>query len=359
MSINKYIKEKENIDITYQMFKDKNNINIKEELASNNKIKQNIFKSKPFKLSIALTILLLVVTLTVIGVNHINKPKYQEYNFTEEEIMYMNWLGASENHPWVNEDTCYYRDLFLEHCCSLYKGKISNQYYIVGYLSHDDKLNNHTTHEKFNAATWYIFNNKTAPYKINKEKEAWLVIKYLEITYTEDITTGYQFEEDLIEINYLGCNFRIDEKNNVIEYEEIEYQCSQINDIFLRKHGFDKVYNEKDLEKVKENIEDPFQKLTRYMIFSGSVFHDSREAINDEFYNLIAVNEIIYMQVDLYEVENGEKKELNHIKRWGELGEQLTQIKEGEIVSEDGRYIMGLYPLDEVRNLVLKFNDEN
>ena len=54
----------------------------------------------------------------------------------------------------------------------------------------------------------------------------------------------------------------------------------------------------------------------------------------------------------------GEKKELNHIKRWGELGEQLTQIKEGEIVSEDGRYIMGLYPLDEVRNLVLKFNEE-
>ena len=29
MSINKYMKEKENIDITYQMFKDKNNINMK------------------------------------------------------------------------------------------------------------------------------------------------------------------------------------------------------------------------------------------------------------------------------------------------------------------------------------------
>ncbi len=75
MSINKYIKEKENIDITYQMFKDKNDINIKEELFLNNKNKQNIFKPKPFKLSIALTILLLILTLTVIVVKDVRERK--------------------------------------------------------------------------------------------------------------------------------------------------------------------------------------------------------------------------------------------------------------------------------------------
>ena len=290
------------------------------------------------------------MSLSIAGINYINKPKYQEYHFSDEDTIYMNWLGATGGSQMMNTDTCFYRDFFLEPCCSLYKGKISNQYYIVGYLSYEDKLNNPTIQKKFKEATWYIFKDKTAPYRVDKEKEAWLVIKYLEITYTEDLSTGYKFDEDLIEINYLYCDFQINEENNMIEYEAIEYQCSQINDIFLRKHGYNKVYNKNDLDSVKKIIESPFNKLIRYLIFIG--FHDSREAINDEFYNLTIIDDKLYMQIDLYEIKNGEKHELGHIKRWEELGEQLTEIKAGEIVSEDGRYIMGLYPLDEVVKIV-------
>ena len=349
MSYKYYIKDENNKDESYKRFIQKNNINFNNDFSNEKSYKP--YKPKHFKLSIGLTMLLLIISLSIVGVNYINKPKYQEYHFTEQEIEYMKYLGGSGVNSWIG-DNCYYRNLFIEPCCSLYKGKISSQYYIVGYLSYNDKMNNPTAKGKFKATTWYIFKDKTAPYRVDKEKEAWVVIKYLEIAYSEDLSTGYQFDEDLIEINYLYCDFQIDEEKNTIEYQEIEYRCTQINEIFLRKHGESKVYNEKDLELVRKNINAPYKIYDRYITASGTPFHDSREAVNHEFYNLTIIDDKHYMQIDLYEIKNGEKHELGHIKRWEELGEQLTEIKAGEIVSEDGRYIMGLYPLDEVVKIV-------
>ena len=74
------INDKVNYHSNFEEIKDKININI------NNKQNKTILKSKPFKLSIALTILLLIISMTIIRVNYINKPKYQEYHFTEEEL---------------------------------------------------------------------------------------------------------------------------------------------------------------------------------------------------------------------------------------------------------------------------------
>ena len=204
MSLDKYIKEKKEINYTYQKFKEKNHLDFEnEKIDVYNKKNNLIFKSKPFKLSIALTILLLIISMTIIGINYINKPKYQEYHFTEEELANFQFLGASDGHNYSPIiDSCHYRGQF-ESCCSLYRGKITNEYYIVGYLD-EDKLNDKIFEDRCKETTWYVFNEKNAPYRI-KNKISWLTIKYLEITYTVDLSTGYKFKKPLIEKNYLLC----------------------------------------------------------------------------------------------------------------------------------------------------------
>ena len=348
MSLDKYIKEKKEINYTYQKFKEKNHLDFEnEKIDVYNKKNNLIFKSKPFKLSIALTILLLIISMTIIGVNYINKPKYQEYHFTEEELANFQFLGASDGHNYSPIiDSCHYRGQF-ESCCSLYRGKITNEYYIVGYLD-EDKLNDKIFDDRCKETTWYVFNEKNAPYRI-KNKISWLTIKYLEITYTEDLSTGYKFKKPLIEKNYLLCVQDINEDENIIYYQEREYTCADINDEFINRHGYSKMKNEEDEKEVNSYINGPVNTFIRYANFRYS---NIRMSINRDYFNLITINDKTYMQVDLYEINNGEKQELNYIKKWGEFGEQLTKTKKGEIVSEDGKYIMGLYPLEEVVKLV-------
>jgi len=147
MSINKYIKEKENNDITYQMFKDKNNINIKNELVLNNKKNQNIFKSKPFKISIVLTILLLVISLSIININNIK----QERIFKEDvsNILKLNMNEEAEKGDkgppetfswiidWVIDDSKIYYDVESYRETTFYSVEIdiNNSYIMCGYIS--------------------------------------------------------------------------------------------------------------------------------------------------------------------------------------------------------------------------------
>lgn len=146
MSINKYIKEREKVDVTYQMFKERNKINIDNELKEKNEIKKkSIFKSKPFKLSISLTILI-IISITIVGINNIDN-KYDHYQLYEKgnelnKIMVSNNdmkgddVGGSGTYILQSLNGIF---LFYKEPTIFEIKECSYNYYICGYVDNEVK----------------------------------------------------------------------------------------------------------------------------------------------------------------------------------------------------------------------------
>ena len=333
MSINKYIKEKENIDITYQMFKDKNDINIKEELFLNNKNKQNIFKSKPFKLSIALTILLLVLTLTVIGINHINKPKYQEYNFTEEEWGYIN-LGPSILEAYrniYNLSDALTKDQYISYSYVT----TTFSHYIAGYYD-SSKLNESN---KLEYITWYMFKNNDIPYMIREGKLVYLIQCDQEY-YHKDIITNIEINKT--RYRYSKCSYNIDSDNNKINNIK-RIRFNDVNEETIKCIG--RINSEKELEKFNEGMN-----LSLLLVFWDSTTIDKHYLENQDYYNIIIMDNNKYVLMDILEEEHNKL-----------LIEQLLLIEQGEVEiektynSNSYKVKRKLYLLEDIISLTINY----
>ena len=196
MSINKYIKEKENIDITYQMFKDKNDINIKEELASNNKIKQNIFKSRPFKISLALTILVLVMSLSMTNIKYIRERRI----FEEDILNIVELCTTTGKGDEIGSSNRFYR-LFRKN--NYYKStlysievNIDDSYVMCGYRIQEYPglvLNFHRSQVDWNEVMWVKYDKEDVIKEEIDGKYVFVIYNVYDILLKEDLINNITY----------------------------------------------------------------------------------------------------------------------------------------------------------------------
>ena len=331
MSYKLYVKDESTKDESYDLFIKKNNINFNEDFTKKS-ITRKIFKSKPFKLSIALTILLLVLTLTVIGVNHINESKYQEYNFTEEEWGYIN-LGPSILEAYrniYNLSDALTKDQYISYSYVT----TTFSHYIAGYYD-SSKLNESN---KLEYITWYMFKNNDIPYMIRECKLVYLIQCDQEY-YHKDIITN-------IEINktrdrYSKCSYNIDSNNKINNIKRIRF--NDVNEETIKCIG--RVNSEKELEKFNEGMN-----LSLLLVFWDSTTIDKHYLENQDYYNIIIMDNNKYVLMDILEEEHNKL-----------LIEQLLLIEQGEVEiektynSDSYKVKRKLYLLEDIISLTINY----
>ena len=308
MSLNKFIKENESNKQTYQKFKEKNNIDFNDE---KNEIylnkRKNIFKSKPFKLSITLTILSLVISLSIFTINYINKPKYQEYHFTQEEIFFMQF-GSNGINSWryiynLSDAITNHKEISYAYVTTTFG------YYIVGYYDSDKKF----SMTKLADVTWYMFSSDDIPYNIKNQKVC-IVIQCDKEYYHKDVITNMEINKT--KDRYSKCSYEIDMENNkVSNVKKLRYNNVNQENLAL----INRIDEEKDLERFNVGINSTLM----FVFFTPVGTVDSTYYENEDFYNIIVKDNKRYVVMRIWEEENNKQ-----------LCDQLLKIKEGEMEIE-------------------------
>ena len=289
---------------------------------------------------------MILIVFTVVLISFCIKPKYQEVKVSED---FSNYHLLIKDTPIsvMPQECMLNNNSFITSCCGLLKARITDIfYYLVSYIENEDDHIDVNNRE----IKWYKFNSENIPYELNGYVVG-SVIRVFEVQYTEDITTGYCF--DSRREYYAACKFEKENPDNK-KYIRIlgDYKALSKfrNKEYLERWHNNKIYNEKDLKKWEDSNYD-MNKIIHMWSFELTY-----QYANNYYYNLVTINNKEYMQLHLYKIENGEKVKIDFLDRWGILGEELQKIKEQEIYSEDKNYIFGLYPLDEVKEIILKLN---
>lgn len=344
MKFNEYINHNIDIENAYQNFKKAKDIDFKRDI-NKNENKRKIYSFKMFKLSIIILIFILLIVFITTSRN----MNYREIEM-DEDFKNFHYMLQEES-PFLNFDYFNGNEKFIQKNAGLIKAKImDNYYYIVGYVNkeiEEGNIDNKIT------IKWYKYKSD----KISYEMDGYIVkyvIRAFKIQYTKDITTGYCF--NIKREYYSACKFEKynDENSEYINVlGDVQEFYKYMNKEFLEKWPNTQIRNDEDLRKWKETNTEK-EKISHFL----KLYNFSDYILNNYYYNLITLNNKQYVGLYLYKVEGGEKIKYNFLEECGNIGEELIKIQSGEIYSEDNNYIIGLYPLNEVEEIVLRANKD-
>ena len=304
-----------------------------------NRLKQR--KSYLFKLGGIFLIFLVIGSLLMLYLND-KLVKYEKYEFTETEEMH---IQAQSGYEIINPYRDYY--IFPTRISPYESYHLAEEklgYYMVAYRNSNLEQYQKNTYQYFKTITWYKFEtNKVIPSNIDN-MEIVDVIAVVKEKRTKDLFTNFEFE--LESDKYIRC-----------EYEVNEEEVKIIGDVPIKEEYIaygSRVHNQEEFDLMYGTY------FGNYLWNVGVLLHwdnlEYKVGLSEclDYYNIRTLDGQKYLEFKLYEVVDGEFKILSQsgTREW--VSDKLEQIKYKEITSNDGKYIMGLYPLNEAIKIFIR-----
>lgn len=283
MKLNEYINNKDNINKKYKNFINNKDIDFQRDLQQHdNKI--YIFKSKPFKISLALTILLLVISLSMINIKYI-----REKRIFEEDILNIvelsKGLGDSDILGGIPPLGAFFEYFKYENVkpITFYSIEINvMEYYVIGGYIEEGDIDSERGEDDdwdvdWNVVTWVKYNNKDIIKEKINEKSLFIEYYIYDVLIKKDLLNNINYNKKY-KYYSLKSNFNDQSRNRNIKENMILPWWEKLEDIII--------FNDNDIRTAFELYES--QSSENYIVMDKYYTYLYKDDINKDYtyYNL-------------------------------------------------------------------------